>query len=60
MDDTIRAFVTFLALERHASHETVRNYFNIPASGRTQKLGADRLCDHRVREVFLALVGAHR
>ena len=26
MDDTIRAFITFLELERHASHETVRNY----------------------------------
>ena len=26
MDDAIRAFMTFLDLERHASHETVRNY----------------------------------
>jgi integrase/recombinase XerC len=26
MDEAIRAFVTFLELERHASHETVRNY----------------------------------
>ena len=26
MDDAIRAFMTFLELERHASHETVRNY----------------------------------
>jgi integrase/recombinase XerC len=26
MDDAIRAFVTFLELERHASHETVRSY----------------------------------
>jgi len=26
MDDAIRAFLTFLELERHASHETVRNY----------------------------------
>ena len=26
MDDAIRAFTTFLELERHASHETVRNY----------------------------------
>jgi|SRR4026209_988194 integrase/recombinase XerC len=26
MDDAIRAFVTFLEVERHASHETVRNY----------------------------------
>jgi integrase/recombinase XerC len=26
MDDAIRAFITFLELERHASHETVRNY----------------------------------
>lgn len=26
MDNAIRAFVTFLELERHASHETVRNY----------------------------------
>jgi integrase/recombinase XerC len=26
MDDTIRVFMTFLELERHASNETVRNY----------------------------------
>ena len=26
MDDAIRAFMTFLDLERHASHETVRSY----------------------------------
>jgi integrase/recombinase XerC len=26
MDDAIRAFMTFLQLERHASHETVRSY----------------------------------
>ena len=26
MDEAIRAFVTFLDVERHASHETVRNY----------------------------------
>jgi integrase/recombinase XerC len=26
MDDAIRAFITFLDLERHASHETMRNY----------------------------------
>jgi len=26
MDNAIRAFMTFLELERHASHETVRNY----------------------------------
>jgi integrase/recombinase XerC len=26
MDDAIRAFMTFLELERHASHETVRSY----------------------------------
>jgi integrase/recombinase XerC len=26
MDDAIRSFMTFLELERHASHETVRNY----------------------------------
>ena len=26
MDEAIRAFMTFLELERHASHETVRNY----------------------------------
>ena len=26
MDDAIHAFMTFLDLERHASHETVRNY----------------------------------
>ena len=26
MDDAIRAFMTFLELERHASHETIRNY----------------------------------
>ena len=26
MDDAIRAFMTFLDVERHASHETVRNY----------------------------------
>ena len=26
MDDAIRAFMTFLELERHASYETVRNY----------------------------------
>jgi integrase/recombinase XerC len=26
MDDAIRAFVIFLDMERHASHETVRNY----------------------------------
>jgi integrase/recombinase XerC len=26
MDDAIRAFMTFLELERHASHETMRNY----------------------------------
>ena len=26
MDDAIRAFMTFLDLERHASHETMRNY----------------------------------
>ncbi len=26
MDDAIRAFMTFLEVERHASHETVRNY----------------------------------
>jgi integrase/recombinase XerC len=26
MDDAIRAFMTFLDLERHASHETIRNY----------------------------------
>jgi integrase/recombinase XerC len=26
MDDAIQAFMTFLDLERHASHETVRNY----------------------------------
>lgn len=26
MDDAIRAFMTFLEMERHASHETVRNY----------------------------------
>mgnify|MGYP006368225175 CR=1 FL=1 len=26
MDDAIQAFMTFLELERHASHETVRNY----------------------------------
>ena len=26
MDDAIRAFITFLELERRASHETVRNY----------------------------------
>ena len=26
MDDAVRAFMTFLELERHASHETVRNY----------------------------------
>ena len=26
MDDPIRSFMTFLELERHASHETVRNY----------------------------------
>ena len=26
MDDAIRTFMTFLELERHASHETVRNY----------------------------------
>ncbi|HKO29914.1 MAG TPA: tyrosine recombinase [Nitrospiraceae bacterium] len=26
MDDSIRAFMTFLELERHASHETVRSY----------------------------------
>src|SRR5262249_8790795 len=26
MDDAIRAFMTFLELERHASHETVRGY----------------------------------
>ena len=26
MDDAIRDFMTFLELERHASHETVRNY----------------------------------
>ena len=26
MDDAIRNFMTFLELERHASHETVRNY----------------------------------
>lgn len=28
MDDAIRAFMTFLELERHASHETVRNYLS--------------------------------
>jgi integrase/recombinase XerC len=28
MDDAIRAFMTFLELERHASHETVRNYIS--------------------------------
>jgi integrase/recombinase XerC len=26
MDDAVRAFMTFLELERHASHETVRSY----------------------------------
>ncbi|MEK7236019.1 MAG: tyrosine recombinase [Nitrospirota bacterium] len=26
MDDAIRAFMNFLELERHASHETIRNY----------------------------------
>ena len=26
MDDAIRAFMTFLELERHASRETIRNY----------------------------------
>ena len=26
MDDAVRSFMTFLELERHASHETVRNY----------------------------------
>ena len=26
MDDAVQAFMTFLDLERHASHETVRNY----------------------------------
>ena len=26
MDNAIRTFMTFLELERHASHETVRNY----------------------------------
>src|ERR1044072_665891 len=46
MDDAIRAFMTFLELERHASHETVRSYLSDLRQFQTflrEKAGASRL-----------------
>ena len=53
MDDAIRAFMTFLELERHASYETVRNYGSdlrqFQAFMKAEQPGASALTPHAVK-----------